>query len=258
MRGTIAIAWKDFKTLASTPLFFIVAGLCSLVWSFMYWRVLDLFSAMSLQYSFRNRGQGEEGLSLHFEMFVKHISLVNFLMIIAVPALTMRLIAEEKKLRTYDLLLTSPVTATQIALGKYFAGLLSVSALLLISFLYPLSTAFVAEIQWGPLLSSYLGLFMISATYVAVGLFASSMTSSVVLAVIMALIFNVGLWFVGSGAEMAQGDLSKAIFNHLSVGEHFLGFIKGSVELTALVFFSSIIFLCCFLTQRVIESSRWR
>jgi ABC-2 type transport system permease protein len=240
-----------------TPMFYIVGGLCTLVWSFLYVRVLEDFARKSLQVAYQSRGQ-VEGLSIHFEAFVRHISLVNFLMIMAVPALTMRLLAEEKKMRTYDLLLTSPVTATQIALGKFLAGFMISGLLVALSFVYPLTTGFLAEFQWGPLIASYVGLMLVVGTYVAVGVFASSLTESVMLAVVMALIFNVGLWFVGSFSDAFDDTTLTAVFEHLSLGQHFLSFVKGSIETTAVVFFGSIIALNCFLTQRVIESSRWR
>jgi len=257
MRGIITIAWRDFRSLVLTPMFFVISGMCSLIWSYMYIRTLDVFSKMSMQMSFQSRGQGQ-GLSLHFEAFVKHISLVNFLLIMAIPALTMRLLAEEKKMRTYDLLMTSPVNATHIAIGKFLGGYMVATVLLLISMLYPISTAFLAELQWGPLLSSYFGIWLLVGAYVAVGVFASSLTESVMLAVVMALIFNIGLWFIGSGADIADSPTMTAFFEHLQIGQHFLGFIKGSIEITAVVFFMTIIILNCFLTQRVIESSRWR
>lgn len=256
MRGTITIAWRDFRALVTTPLFFVVSGLCTLIWSFMYIRVIDAFSRMSLQMSFQSRGESQ-GLSLHFEAIVKHISLVNFLLIMAIPALTMRLFSEERKMKTFDLLLTSPVNATQIALGKFLGGFGAATMLLLISLVYPLSTSFLTDLQWGPLVASYLGMWLLVAAYVAVGVFASSLTDSVMLAVVMALIFNVGLWFVGSGAD-ADNPLLRDIFQQLSLGEHFLGFVKGGIKLAGVTFFLSIVALNCFLTQRVVESMRWR
>ena len=256
-RGTYTIAMRDFRAIVTSPLFFVVAGLCAVVWSLMYIQVLEEFSRRSLQMSFQSRGQFQ-GLNLHFEAFVKHISLVNFLMIMAIPAVTMRLFSEEKKLRTYDLLLTSPVSATEIALGKFFAGYATATILVLISFIYPLTTSFMTDIQWGPLLGSYLGIWLLVGAYVAVGVFASSLTDSVMLAVVMGLIFNIGLWFVGTGEGLVESQVLKEVFQHLSVGQHFLDFIKGSVNTTGVVFFLSVIALNCFLTQRVVESSRWR
>jgi ABC-2 type transport system permease protein len=205
------------------------------------------------------QGRGENaGASLHFEVFAKHISLVNFIMILATAALTMRLLAEEKKNRTYDLLMTSPVNATQIVLGKLLAGIGAAWALVFVSALYPISLRAFAAFDWGPLFAAYLGLLLVTASYVAVGLFASSLTESAVLAVVMSLIFSVAIWFVGAGAEASDNHVISKIFEHLSVGTHFVAFIRGGIGTASLVFFASLVFLCAFLTQRVVESSRWR
>lgn len=192
------------------------------------------------------------------EVFLMHISQINLLFVFVVPALTMRLLAEEKRMRTYDLLLTSPISATQIALGKFFAGWGAVSALTLISFLYPLATRMVAAFPFGPLLSAYLGVVLVSGAYVAVGLFASSLTESILLSVVMGLIFNILLWFISQGPGADSHPLLASVLEYMSLGQHFLGFIMGAIKLKSVVFLLSVIGLFVFLTQRVVESSRWR
>ena len=260
MRGIFAIAGKDLRSIFFSPLFWVISGLCAVVWSVLYLIRVQQFVEQSIQMQLQMamQGQTEGGPNIHYEVFAAHISLVNFIMILAVAAFTMRLFAEEKKQRTFDLLLTSPVNATQIVIGKFLGGVSVAWALVFVSFLYPLSTSFFAEIQWGPLLVSYLGLLLLTASYVAVGMFSSSLTESSVLAVVMSLIFSVGIWFVGAGTEMVDNPTWAAVFEHLSVGNHFLNFIKGGLSIASAVFFFSVIFLYCFLTQRVVESSRWR
>jgi ABC-2 type transport system permease protein len=207
---------------------------------------------------FMSRAPGLPQMNLHYMVFVPHISYVNLIFIFAIPALTMRLVAEEKKLRTYDLLLTAPISATEIALGKFLAGFGTAMALVAVAFLYPLITAFFADFPWGPLLTSFLGLAFVAGAYVAVGLFASSLTESIMLSVVMALIFNLILWFISQGVSFSDNPTFTAIMEHLSVGQHFLAFLKGSFEVSAIVFFLSCATLFVFLSQRVIESSRWR
>ena len=124
MRAIHTIAWKDIKNLLTSPLFFIIAGLCTVLWSYTFIRNIMQFAESSRQ----NMGT-EGGMNLQREVFMLHISQINLLFVFVVPALTMRLLAEEKRLRTYDLLLTSPVTATDIAVGKFLAGFGSVAAL---------------------------------------------------------------------------------------------------------------------------------
>ena len=256
MRGIWTIACKDIRGLFLGPLFYLIGGMCTILWSVVYTLSLQEFARSSMMTAMR--GGGEGGPNIHFEVFARHISLVNFIMILAVAALTMRLFAEEKKQRSFDLLLTSPVTATQIVLGKFIAGVTAAWAMVAISFLYPASVSVMTSIDWGTLLTSYLGLMLLVACYVAMGIFASALTESQVLAVVMALIFSVGIWFAGSGADAIENPIVAKVFEHLSISSHFVNFIKGSLSVASLMFFLSIIGLFTFLTQRVVESARWR
>lgn len=253
MRAVLTLAWKDIRNLVFSPMFYVISGLCTLVWSYSYMRNLLAFAERSRQ--FMQPGM-DSGLNIQQAVFLPHISQINLLYIFVVPALTMRLLAEEKKQHTYDLLLTSPITATQIVLGKFFGGLGAVTAITAISFLYPLATRLAGPFPMGPLFSAFAGVVLVSASYVAVGLFASSLTESVMLSVILGLIFNVLLWFIGQGA----GDSStlSQVLEYMSLGQHFMDFIMGAIRLNSVVFFLSLIGLFVFLTQRVVESSRWR
>lgn len=251
MRAVMVLAGKDFKALVSSPLFFVMSGLCTFVWSFSYIRIL---------LEFAQRGQmsapGMDTPSLQNTVFMAHISQTNLLFLFVLPALTMRLLSEEKRMRTYDLLLTAPVTATQIALGKFFAAWGAALVLTFISLLYPLGTRALAEFHMAPLFSAYLGVALVAGAYVAVGLFASSLTESVMLSVVLGLIFNVFLWFVSQGA--GEGHFYTPILEYISIGQHFLNFIMGAIKLNSTIFLVSLIALFVFLTQRVVESSRWR
>lgn len=255
MRGALVIAGKDLRGLFMSPLFYILTAICTVVWSFLFVFAVSEFARASMMQMMQGQ---TEGMSLHFMVFARHISGVNLVMIFAVAALTMRLFTDEKRNRTYDLLLTAPVTATEIALGKLIAGVLTAWALLLVSALYPLSLLPFGELQWGLLASSYIGLMLLVACYVAIGMFSSSLTQSAVLAVIMALVFNVMLWFLGAAADASDDPTQRQIFEHLNVGTHFVNFIKGNFSVAGVVFFASVVTLFAFLTQRVIESARWR
>lgn len=256
MKSIFNIAWRDLRVLLTSPMFFFIAFLCTAFWSFMYLRHLVLFAAQSMGML---GAMGQEPMAnIHYSVFVSHISYANLVLIFCVPALTMRLISEEKKTRTYDLLMTAPITATDIAIGKFLAGLGAVTSLILISFIYPLGTRLIADFHFGPLLTSYLGLLLIAGCYVAAGLLASSLTESVVLSVVMGLIFNLALWFVSQGVDMSDAPMFVAVMEHLSIGQQFMTFIRGTIQIGALVFFLSCMALFVFLAQRVIESSRWR
>jgi ABC-2 type transport system permease protein len=255
MRGILTLAGKDLRNLVKSPMLYVIAGLCSMLWSYSYMRMLFAFAERSRLYA---QPGMEAGMNLQRDVFLPHISQINLLFVFVVPALTMRLLAEEKRLRTYDLLLTSPISASQVAIGKFLAGLGTVSVLTAISFLYPLLTRLVAEYPMGPLLAAYFGVVMVSGAYVAVGLFASSLTESVVLSVVMGLIFNILLWFISQGSGDVGNPIVAGVLDYLSLGQHFLNFIMGAVKLSSVVYLASLIGLFVFLTQRVVESSRWR
>lgn len=255
MRAIFTLAWKDLRNLITSPLFYVMGGLCCVFWTYSYLRMILVFAEKTRV----NVQPGmDSGLNLQREVFLGHISLINLLFIFAVPALTMRLLSEEKRNRTYDLLLTSPITATHIAVGKFLGGLGSVAILLLISFFYPVTTLAVASFPMPPLLSAYLGALLVAASYVAVGLFASSLSESPLLSVFLGLILNLFLWFFAQGLGGETSPTVQAILDYMSFGQHFMNFSVGAVKLNSLVFFGSLIFLFVFLTQRVVESSRWR
>src|ERR1700726_3609456 len=128
MRAICTIAGKDFKSLITSPMFYVLSGLSTILWSYSYMRNLLTFAEQSKNYMHPGM---EAGMNLQREVFMMHISQINLLFVFVVPALTMRLLAEEKRQRTYDLLLTSPITASQIALGKFLAGWGAVAALTL-------------------------------------------------------------------------------------------------------------------------------
>jgi ABC-2 type transport system permease protein len=259
MKGMVVIAGKDLKTYFMSPLFYVIAGICTIVWSFVFGTAVDQFMGASVSQMMQSmQGEAAAGINLHRTVIAYHASMVNLLMIMATGAFSMRLLSEEKKQRTFDLLLTSPVTATDIALGKWIAGTLAAWGLLAVSLLYPVSLTIFGKLEWGPLATTYIGLMLLSGVYVSLGLFASSLTESSVLAVVMAILFDFMLFFISAPAQSADGPIEKAIFEHLSIGNHLSTFVSGSIGLSAVVFFVSLIFLFTLLTQRVIESARWR
>lgn len=256
MRGAFIIAGKDLRNFFFSPLFYIVAGVCSVIWWVFFALGLRSFIAQSAMAMYQQRGG--DGIPLHFAVVYGFISMVNLIMILAVAAITMRLFTEEKRNRTFDLLLTAPVTSTEIVIGKLIAGTLTTWALVGVSAIYPLSLFAYGTIDAGPMFSSIIGLMLLCAGYVAVGMFASSVSSSAVVSVILALVLEMSLWFVGAIADGTSDPSSRSIIEHISVGGHFTDFMKGSPSIAGLVYFVSLVFFFSFLTRQVVESTRWR
>ena len=248
------IAKKDFKSLLLSPLFFVWAGVSFVFVSYIFPRDLFRFAMSYAMPAFGGAGQER---NIHFDVFVAHVSYMNLILLLSIPVLGMKLLAEEKQNRTFDLLMTSPLSSLQMILGKYLALLCLVSVFLFCSLLYPLSTAFFTEIPLGPLFSSYLGLFFLVSLYSAVALFASSLSSSLFLSAFIGMILNIGLWFISQ-----QGDGGASIMAHvmsyLSISTHLTNFIKGSISTSSILFFLTVVIFFLFLVFKSVEFIRWR
>ena len=255
-RQIFLIIWNDFKQLAFHPLFFLALGLCCIFISYLFPRELIRFASSYVVPAFQQAaGQTR---NIHFDVFVPHISLVNLLLLFLTPALSMKLLAEERKNKTFDLLMTVPLSSLQIVLGKYFALFLTLILFLIVTMMYPLSTVFFTDIPVGPFITSWLGLFLLAAVYASAGLLASSLTASVMLSMIMGVIFNISIWFVSQGKDFSDHPVFQSVMEYLSLSEHLVNFIKGSLVISSFVFFFSCILFFLFLVYKVIEFSRWR
>ncbi len=123
--------------------------------------------------------------------------LLPWLFVIFTPALTMRLWAEERKLGTLELLLTFPVTTTQLILGKFFAALLYLALLLLLTIGLPFTLDMFGELQWGPVIAAYLAALLMASAYLSVGMFFSSITRDQIIALVLSLVFLLLLFVLG-------------------------------------------------------------
>ena len=139
-KQSFLVAMKDFRTMALSPLFFGWIGISFIFLSYNFPR--DLFR-FAMSYAMPAFGpNANQGRNIHFDVFVMHISYINLIFLFAIPILGMKLLAEEKKNRTFDLLMTAPLSSLQMVLGKYLALIMLLFLFLLLSLIYPLSTGF--------------------------------------------------------------------------------------------------------------------
>ena len=179
-----------------------------------------------------------------------------------VPAITMRLFADEKKTGTIEFLLTKPFTDIQIIIAKYLSGLLLVLFSILPTLIYFLSVYLLANpvgnIDTGGIWGSYFGLFFLAAIYVSVGVFASSITENQIVAFLIAMIFS---FFIYIGFESISTipffeKFSDIVIN-LGINEHYKSMSRGVIDFRDLIYFISVIFLFLFSTKTVLESRKW-
>jgi ABC-2 type transport system permease protein len=155
-------------------------------------------------------------------------------------------------------LLTAPVSSTEIVIGKFLAAWTVVSLLLLLALLYPLSMGLITTFDYAPLFSSYIGMFLMLGVNCAIGMFASSLTSSSLISAFLGVLMTLAVMLAGSLSGSVTHPFWSALVEQLSMVLHIRDFFDGTLETSAFVFFLSTVGVFCFLTQRVVESSRWR
>jgi ABC-2 type transport system permease protein len=166
-----------------------------------------------------------------------------------IPALTMRLLAEEKKTGTIELLLTKAVTDREVVIGKFLSTLLLVAIALIFTLPYVITLANIGNIDFGEIFSGYLGLLLMSAAYISIGLYASSITSNQIVAFLLALF--IGLFFhliFGVLANNNTGFVGQ-ILSTLSLSDHFESISRGVIDTRDLIYFLSIISIGLFLSE---------
>lgn len=178
------------------------------------------------------------------------------ILLILLPVLTMRLFAEERKLRTFELLMTSPIAVTQMVAAKFLSAFLVFLGLLALTSVVPLVLSVYNNFDWSPVLAGYLGLALLGALYLATGIFASAVTENQIIAVLGSFGTLFMLWLLGLMGS--QDTLAGKVLSYVSYSEHFVRLLRGLVDTKDIVYFLSSSFFMLFLTHRVVESQRWK
>jgi len=180
-----------------------------------------------------------------------------FVFLFLLPLIMMRTFAEEKRQRTDELLMTSPLTVNQILFGKFFGSLLFILILIAPTMVYQALLFIFAKPEMGPILTGYLGVVLFAAGGVAIGLFASSLTENQIIAAVITFVILLFM-FIINFAGQSEGTFIYGIVKYLSVADHIRNLLRGLLDTRDLVYFGSIITLFLFLTKRSIESVQWR
>jgi gliding motility-associated transport system permease protein len=173
------------------------------------------------------------------------------LFLLMVPVITMRLMAEERRLGTIELLLTAPVWEAQIVLAKFVSSLALLGVMLGLSLAYPVVLAAYGAPDWGPIYSGYLGLGLLGGALVAIGLLVSSLTSSQIVAAVVTLGISLLLWAIDSLGYLVPDPLDMLTVS-LSFLAHFTPFATGALFLSDVGFFLSVTLLGLFLSVRAL------
>jgi ABC-2 type transport system permease protein len=260
MNNSIAIAKKELNIYFATPIAYVMFTLFVVIGSYFFLRLLGAYEQASLMYMRFNAGEMANRLNFQDAIFRNLFGNLGVILIFIIPFLTMRLVAEEKRQKTIELLYTTPVTPQQIVWGKYLAALAILACALLLTVTYPLLVQIVAKdangVEWRSVGLGYLGLFLMGAAYMAIGLFISALTESQVVAALITFVVLLMTWIIGWAASDAEGWVREFV-TYLASVSHLDSFSKGTLDLKDVVYFLSIIILGLFATNRAVEAHRW-
>ena len=255
MRSAWIIAKRDLGSFFNSPIFYVVTTVFLIIYSFIFFNILNFFSFQSFQ-----AGQFQAmGMNLNLNEMVVEPSLQNMsvILLMIIPIITMRSFADEKKMKTFRLLLSSPVHLREIILGKFLACMIVVAVMILLSS-YSVGFLFLlGEPEPGPVVTGYLGVLLMAGCFVSVGIFASSLTDNQIVAAVLTFGFSLFMWVIGWGAQ-AAGSTTGQVLQYLSIVDHLDRFLKGLVDTSDLVYYLSFILFSLFLCHRVLDSNRWR
>ncbi len=257
MKNILAIAAKDIRSQFVSPIAYVVLTGYLLLGGWFFFNLLAHFNILlQLYLSFRNP-EAMQKLNLNEFVISPLLHNLSVILVILVPVITMRSFAEEKRSGTYELLMTSPLTITQIVLGKFLGVFVFILVMVLLTGVYPLILVLYGNPEAGIILSGYLGLLLLATAFVSVGLLTSSLTENQIIAAVSCLVALLLLYVISWPAESA-GSTMGAVLKYLSLTEHFGELVKGVIDTRDLMYFGSVIVLALFLTQRSVESLRWR
>jgi ABC-2 type transport system permease protein len=257
VRNALAIAAKDLRSQFVSPIAYVVLTGYLLLGGWFFFNLLARFnSLLNLYVSFRNP-EAMERLNLNEFVVAPLLHNLSVILVILVPVITMRSFAEEKRSGTYELLMTSPITVTEIVLGKFLGAFTFVFIMLLLTGIYPLILVAYGNPEPGVILSGFLGLLLLATAFVAVGLLTSSFTENQIIAAVSCMVTLLLLYVISWPADTA-GEGLGALLKYVSLTEHFGEMVKGVIDTRDLMYFGSVIVLALFLTQRSVESLRWR
>jgi ABC-2 type transport system permease protein len=235
MQRTLTIAKREFRGYFNSPAAYIVICLFLLLMGFFFWNPFFLINRASVRSMYE---------------------LMSVLLLPTAPALTMGLLAEEKRTGTVEILLTMPVKDTEVIFGKYLAALSLLAVLLLGTMAYPLSVSTLGKLDWGPVLIGYFALLLQGGAMLAIGVLASSWTDNQLIAFFTSGMICFTLWIISRFLPFLPLGIAS-IVEWLSFDFHFQDMIRGVIDTRNVIYFLSVIGFSLLLAFRSLESRRW-
>jgi gliding motility-associated transport system permease protein len=257
VRNVLAIAGKELRSYFVSPIGYVVLTGFLLLGGWFFFNLLSRFNFLLSIYSAMRNPEAQTRLNLNEFVISPLLHNLSVVLVILVPVITMRSFAEEKRSGTYELLMTSPLSITEIVAGKFLGAFAFLLVMIGLTAIYPIMLLIYGNPELGIIVSGYLGLLLLATAFVTVGLLTSSVTENQIIAAVSCLVILLLMYVIAWPADTA-GPVLGAVLKYVSLTEHFGEMVKGIIDTKDLVYFASVILLSLFLTQRAVESVRWR
>jgi ABC-2 type transport system permease protein len=263
VRNTLAIAGKECRVYLTTATSYVLFAAFVLITAFFFQRLVVEYQFRAMQYMQMQQAGMLEQMNLTDWVMGPLFLNITVFFVFMLPILTMRLIAEERRNHTLQLLLTSPVRPWEIVCGKYLSGVFLMAVMLALTLPFPLllqvygGSAAQSALDWRSVATGYGGMFLLGAAFVAVGLFSSAITDSQIVAVVTGFATLLMFYVIGMAARGQEGFWQN-VCSYLAINTHLEAFVRGIVRLTDVVYYLTLAGIPLFLTYRVLEAQRWR
>lgn len=259
MRNILAIVDRELRAYFVSPVAYVVLTIFVLLSGVFFQMIITQMIRMAQVIALQSQrfGGPPQPIDMPGQISQQYFGTLSVILLFMLPMITMALFSEEKKRGTIELLLTVPVTDLQVVLGKFLSAV-AFYGIMLTTTLVPVSILFLyGDPAWGPLLNSYLGLFLYGVGLLALGLFISTLSDNQIVSGVMSFGLILLLWMVDVLGQ-STSTLTRAVMTHLSILTHLGDFMNGVLATSNVVFYLSMTFLGLFLTFRSIDSMRWR
>jgi ABC-2 type transport system permease protein len=237
LQNTLAIAQRELKSYFVSPVAYVVTAFFLLIAGYLFSVILLQSNEATLRYLISN---------------------LSVIWLFITPFLTMRLLAEEQRTGTIELLLTNPVREFELVIGKYFGAILFLFFMLLPTLYYPALLYMLGGFpDTGPMAAGYLGIILQAGAFLAVGLLMSSVTENQMISAMLSFAVLLVFWLADAVANNLGAPVNN-IVRYLSITQHFQDFSRGVIDTTHVVYFVSMIVGCLVLTVLSLQSRRWR
>jgi ABC-2 type transport system permease protein len=264
VRAILAIVRKELSVYFTTPLAWVVLVVVAFFSAQVFAGALDGFRLLATRAGEIPGGASVlERMNLTDAVVARLLGSIGLLLVVTTPFLSMRLIAEERRSGTFELLLTVPVRPAEIVLGKYLASLAVLCAALSLVAIFPAflsvagsGTQGGAAIEWPTVAAGLLGLFLLGAAALAVGLAFSALSETPVVAALLSLLVLSSLW-LATLFTVGAGGAARNLAAGLSASEHLAPFLQGRIALSDVLYYLSLCALGLFVAERAVEGRRW-